>query len=164
MYDAVDRLEGELESSLADNERFQTVVGTLPAERNGLLYVDLERAIPLFEAAAEETDDLGLGGFEEFPDASESCANYATQEEAQAAYDAAEPDTFDLDQDFDGEVCEDFFTVAEPSVAVEDEGMLDEETAEIFDDIDYSAIQAFAQVSYDQDGLARSSAILYIAE
>ncbi len=50
-----------------------------------------------------------LGGFEEFPDASESCADYASQEEAQAAYDAAESDTFDLDQDFDGEVCEDFF-------------------------------------------------------
>ena len=40
---------------------------------------------------------------------SDSCANYASQEEAQAAYDAAEPNTFDLDQDFDGIVCEDFF-------------------------------------------------------
>ncbi len=50
---------------------------------------------------------------EEIPDASESCANYATQEEAQAAYDAAESGTFDLDQDFDGEVCEDYFAIAE---------------------------------------------------
>ena len=162
--DAVSRLEGAPEEALADNARFQAVTDTLPVERNGLLYIDLERAIPLFEAAAEESDDLGFGGFEEFPDASESCADYASQEEAQVAYDAAESGTFDLDQDFDGEVCEDFFVSAEPSVAVGDEGMLDEETAEMFADIDYSAIQAFAQASYDQDGLARSSAILYIAE
>jgi hypothetical protein len=162
--DAVSRLEGEPEESLADNTRYQAVMDTLPVERNGLVYVDLERAIPLLEAAAEETEDMGLGGFEEFPDASESCADYASQEEAQAAYDAAESGTFDLDQDFDGEVCEDFYTTTEPSVAVEDEGMLDEKTAEIFENIDYSAIQAYAQVSYDQDGLARSSAILYIAE
>jgi hypothetical protein len=162
--DAVDRLEGAPEESLVDNERFQTVTGTLPAERNGLVYVDLERAIPLMEAASEQTDDLGLGGFEEFPDASESCADYASQEEAQAAYDAAGSGTFDLDQDFDGEVCEDFFTTSEPSVAVDDEGMMDDETAEMFADIDYSAIQAFAQASFDEEGLARSSAILYIAE
>jgi hypothetical protein len=162
---AVSRLEGEPKDSLVDNERFQTVTGTLPAERNGLVYIDLERAIPLLETAAEETEDLGLPtGFEEFPDASESCADYASQEEAQAAYDAAESGTFDLDQDFDGEVCEDFFTTSDTSVAVEDEGMLDEDAAEFFENIDYSAIQAFAQASYDEDGMARSSAILYIAE
>jgi hypothetical protein len=162
---AVSRLQGEPEESLVDNERFQTVTGTLPTERNGLVYIDLERAIPLLETAAEETDDLGLPtGFEEFPDASESCADYASQEEAQAAYDAAESGTFDLDQDFDGEVCEDFFTTSDTSVAVEDDGMLDEDAAEFFENIDYSAIQAFAQASYDEDGMARSSAILYIAE
>jgi hypothetical protein len=162
--EAVSRLEGEPEGSLADNERFQAAVGMLPAERNGLVYADLERAIPLIQAAAEQTDDLGLGGFQEFPDASESCATYATQEEAQAAYDAAEPDTFDLDQDFDGEVCEDFFAKSEPSVAADDEAMFDDEAAEFFADVDYSAIQAYAQVSYDEDGMTRSSAILYIAE
>lgn len=162
--DAVSRLEGEPGESLADNDRFQAAVSTLPEERNGLVYVDLERAIPLLEAASEQTDELGLGGFEEFPDASESCANYADQAEAQSAYDAAEPDTFDLDQDFDGEVCEDFFATSEPSAVVEDDGMFDDEAADMFADIDYSAIQAYAQVSYDQDGMSRSSAILYIAE
>jgi hypothetical protein len=162
--EAVSRLEGEAEDSLADNERFQAALSTLPAERNGLVYVDIQRTIPLLESAAEQTDDLGLGGFEEFPDASESCANYATQEEAQTAYDAAEPDTFDLDQDFDGEVCEDFFATSEPSAAVENDMMFDEETAELFAEIDYSAIEAYAQVSYDEEGTTRSSAILYIAE
>jgi hypothetical protein len=161
---AVSRLEGEPEGALEDTELFQAAVGTLPAERNGLVYVDLARAIPLVEAASEQTDDLGIGGFEEFPDASESCADYATQEEAQAAYDAAEPDTFDLDQDFDGEVCEDFFSTSEPSAQAEDSGMFDDEAEEMLADVDLSAIQAYAQASYDQDGMARSSAILYIAE
>jgi S1-C subfamily serine protease len=47
------------------------------------------------------------------PFESESCAAYASQEEAQAAYDAAELNTHDLDQDFDGFVCEDFFVTQE---------------------------------------------------
>lgn len=159
---AVERLGGDAADSLAENPRFQTVIDTLPAERNGLLYVDLERAIPLVETAAEQSEELGLGGFEEFPDASESCANYASQEEAQTAYDAAEADTFDLDQDFDGEVCEDFFGSAATPAA--DDSMLDAEAADVFVDVDYSAVQAFAQASYEEDGLHRSSAILYIAE
>ena len=94
------------------------------------------------------------------PDASESCASYATQEEAQAAYDAAEPDTFDLDQDFDGEVCEDFF-----AASAETTGTTDEASAEAaLANVDYSAIKAFASVSYEENGMARSSSILYISE
>ncbi len=161
---AVDRLEGEPETSLANNERFQSVLGTLPAQRNGMLYIDLERAIPLIETAAEETEDLGFGGFEEFPDASESCADYTSQEEAQAAYDAAESGTFDLDQDFDGEVCEDFFVSDDSSAPAADDPMVGDDPADIFADVDYSAMQAYAQTSYEEDGLRRTSAILYIAE
>ncbi|MGH2616550.1 MAG: DUF3352 domain-containing protein, partial [Thermomicrobiales bacterium] len=164
--DAVDRLEGAGEESLPDNAQFQAVMDTLPAERNGLVYIDLERAIPLLQTAAEESEDMGMGigGFEGFPDASESCANYASQEEAQAAYDAAEPDTFDLDQDFDGEVCEDFFTSAETPAATEDDVAIEDEAAEMLADIDYSAIKAYGLAAYDEDGLRRSSAILYIVE
>ena len=111
--DAVDRFGEEATGSLAENAQFQAVMDTLPAEHNGLTYIDLEQAIPLMELAAEESEGLGLGGAEEITDASESCADYETQEEAQAAYDAAESGTFDLDQDFDGEVCEDYFDTAQ---------------------------------------------------
>jgi hypothetical protein len=155
--DAVDRLAGTPEDSLANDTQFQAVMDTLPVEHNGLAYVDLARLIPIAEAAEESGAMSGMG-MDGMDDASESCANYATQEEAQAAYDAAEPDTFDLDQDFDGEVCEDFFAADDEAT----EGT--EATEDPFANIDYSAVKAFASVSYEEDGAARSSSILYISE
>ena len=82
--DAVDRFGEEPTDSLAENTQFQAVMDTLPVEYNGLTYVDLEQAIPLMQVAAEESEDLGFGPTDQIPDASESCANYETQEEAQA--------------------------------------------------------------------------------
>ncbi len=161
--DAVDRLAGDAADPLSGNEQFQAVMATLPTEGNGTFYIDLVQAIPLMEVASEQTEDLGMGDFGEITDASETCANYATQEEAQAAYDAAEPDTFDLDQDFDGQACEDFFAAADTGDDVAEEDAANE-VEEAFANVDYSAIQAFAVVSHAEDGLQRSSGILYIAE
>src|SRR5215207_1809241 len=128
--DAVDRFGDEATGSLAENAQFQAVMDTLPVEHNGLTYIDLAQAIPLMEVAAEESEDIGLGGAEEITDASESCADYETQEEAQAAYDAAESGTFDLDQDFDGEVCEDYFDTADTASETEEGASEDEDSAE----------------------------------
>jgi hypothetical protein len=163
---AVARLTGEPGESLADSERFQAALGALPAERHGIAYVDLTQAIPLLEAAEDESPEFGFDEMAGAEDASESCANFATQEEAQAAYDAAEPETFDLDQDFDGEVCEDYFVADESAedVAMSENG---EGAAEDdpFADVDLSAFEAFASVSHTgEDGLPRTSAILTIAE
>jgi hypothetical protein len=157
---AVDRFGDAAGGALADNVQFQAVMDTLPVEHNGLFYLDLTQAIPLAQAAAEESEDLGLGGFSEMPDASESCADYETQEAAQEAYDAGESGTFDLDQDFDGQVCEDFFTTDEMASGDGESS----EAADAFANIDYSAIKAFASVAYDEDGARRSSSILYISE
>jgi hypothetical protein len=159
--DAIDRFDGAPEESLASNPQFQAVMDTLPVEHNGVVYIDLVQAIPVFEVASEQSEDFDLGGFDDFPDASESCANYASQEEAQTAYDAAESGTFDLDQDFDGEVCEDFFVVETETPESTDETA---EMADAFADVDYSGIKAFASVSYDDEGMNRSSAIIYISE
>jgi hypothetical protein len=160
--DAVDRFGEAPEDSLAENTQFQAVMDTLPVEHNGLTYIDLAQAIPLMELAAQESEGLGLGGAEEITDASESCADYETQEEAQAAYDAAESGTFDLDQDFDGEVCEDYFDAAETDEATEGEDGT--ATADALADVDYSAIKALAFVSYADGDVQRSSSILYITE
>ena len=160
---AIDRLAGGAGASLADNTQYQAVMDALPVERNGSLYVDLERALPLLQAASEETDELGLAGMGEITDASEACANYASQEEAQAAYDAAEPDTFDLDQDFDGQVCEDFFQEAGADASPASDGATDDIEAALAN-VDYSAIKAFALVSHEDGGFPRTSSILYIAE
>jgi hypothetical protein len=164
--DAVDRFGDAPEDSLAENTQFQAVMDMLPVEYNGLTYIDLAQAIPLMEVAAEESEDIELGGAEEITDASESCADYETQEEAQAAYDAAESGTFDLDQDFDGEVCEDYFDTADMALET-DEATEDEDgttPADALADVDYSAIKAFALVSYADGDVQRSSSILYITE
>src|SRR5215211_4662619 len=160
--DAVERFAAEPSDSLAGNTQFQAVMDTLPVEHNGLTYIDLAQAIPLSQAAAEESGDMGFGPTDQVEDASESCGDYATQEEAQAAYDAAESGTFDLDQDFDGEVCEDYFDSGETDAAATDQE--DSAPADALADVDYSAIKAFATVSHADGDLQRTSSILYIAE
>jgi len=154
--DAIDAaVEGPSET-LADNAQFQEVMATLPAERNGTLYVDLAQIVPLLQGLAEAT----AGEEAEIEDASEDCATYATQAEAQTAYDAGEEGTFDLDQDFDGEVCEDFFAAATPEAAA----ATPTDAVEAAATADYSAIRAFALAAFDEEGARRSSSILYIAE
>ena len=148
--------------SLSGNAQYQAVMDALQAEGNGYFYVDLAQALPLLESASEEADEFDFGGMGEITDASETCANYATQAEAQAAYDAAEPDTFDLDQDFDGEVCEDFFASAGSDDVEAANG--DDEFEAALAEIDYSGVKAFASVSYEDDGMQRGSSILYISE
>jgi hypothetical protein len=157
--DAVDRLAGNSGESLATNTQFQAVMDTLPAEGNGTFYLDLSQAIPLMQAASAESEDFGLGSSTNIVDANAACGNYATQEEAQAAYDAADPDTFDLDQDFDGQVCEDYFAPSSNEGASSSD-----EVEQALANADYSAIKAFALVAHDDNGLRRTSSILYIAK
>ena len=160
MSDAVERLSGDTSENLATNTQFQAVMDTLPAEGNGTFYIDLAQAIPLMQAASEQTDEFSFDSGSKIVDASPACANYATQEEAQAAYDRADPDTFDLDQDFDGQVCEDYFAPA----ATETTSNGSDEIEQALANADYSAIKAFALVAHDDNGLHRTSSILYIAK
>jgi hypothetical protein len=161
--EAVDRFADSPSDNLAGNAQFQSVLGTLPADHNSLFYVDLTQAIPLAQAASKESSDFSVPGMTGMKDASESCANYASQEEAQAAYDAAEPGTFDLDQDFDGQVCEDYFVAAMATPEAAGGSSL-QVPGDAFANVDYSAIKAFASVAYDENGLRRSSSILYIEQ
>ena len=140
---AVDDFADGPVDSLADDAQFQDVMATLPEDVNGMLYVDLARIIPLIQEAASSAS--APTAVEEIVDASPDCANYETQEEAQEAYDAGEEGTFDLDQDFDGEVCEDFFADEDGGVGLAD---LPDEEAQPFV-ADLSAITAFALVAYD---------------
>jgi hypothetical protein len=161
--DAVERFAGTDTASLSGDTLYQDVMGTLPEDTNSIFFIDLEQAIPLAETASESSDDFGFDTGVGFEDASDACADYATQEEAQTAYDAGEPNTFDLDQDFDGEVCEDYFAPA----AVEASDDSDDAGSDFEDTLagaDYSAVKAFAVVGHEEDGLQHASGILYIAE
>lgn len=137
---------------LADNEQYQAVMGTLPADTNGSLYVDLAQIIPLLQALDTASADASGDEFG-IEDADPSCDTFPTQAEAQTAYEAGEPDTFNLDQDFDGEVCEDFFVSATPIPAPAET----EATT-----VDLSALRAFGLVAYEEGGMQHSSSILYI--
>ncbi|MFN8592712.1 MAG: DUF3352 domain-containing protein [Thermomicrobiales bacterium] len=159
---SVDSLHNGGGESLSDNTQFQAVMDTLPAEHNGMIYLDLTQVLPLLQAAEADSSGFGSSDFGNIEDASPSCERYKTQADAQAAYDAAEPDTFDLDQDFDGQVCEDFFATSEDASA---DTASDSSSSDPLATIDYSAVKAFASVSYrGDDGLPRTSAILYIAQ
>jgi hypothetical protein len=150
-----DFVDGPVDT-LADNEQFQEVMDALPSDVNGMVYIDLAQIIPLIESGAATAS--GSDGSDEttIEDASPDCANYDTQEEAQDAYDAGEEGTFDLDQDFDGTVCEDFF---DTGVGAADVPATDE--ASSFQ-TDLSGILAFGLVAYDEGGVRHTSSILLI--
>lgn len=147
--DSIDTFVTGPTESLADDPVYREVLATLPAEHGGTLYIDLAQAISLAQTLFVLSEGAS-GTTNGIEDASEDCAAYADQAEAQDAYDA-DPSLIDLDQDFDGEACEDFFAQPEAS------------PAPTFGELDLSALVAFAQVRYSRDGLRGTSAILYIA-
>lgn len=149
--DAVDVYTPGVAASLAESEQYRAVMDELPANGSGVFYVDLVQAIPLAQALSETAGETaGSDG-----DANSACANYETQAEAQAAYDSQETGTFELDQDFDGQACEDFFNAPADSGAAE--AVTDELST-----VDLSAFQAFATVFHEEGGMQRTSSLLYI--
>jgi hypothetical protein len=171
--EAVDAYADGPESPLAGSESFDAIMSALPEATTGLMYIDLEQAIPLLDTAADETgvDDLAAditGAPEEAAlsaqpddtrsgDAHPDCAQFASQAEAQAAYDAFAPGTFQLDEDFDGEACEDFFTLDDATVATPDPipGVAVTEM---------TSFSAVGMVAFDEDGNSRTSSLLLVTE
>ena len=135
---------GTATDSLADNPQYQAVMATLPAEHAGSMYLDVARVIEIVTSFSSSMSDSA----EPILDADTSCGEFATQVEAQAAYDADAFAQSALDQNFDGIACEDFFSpAAAASPAAE---------------LDFSAIRALATVSSTSDGVVSSNTILYI--
>jgi hypothetical protein len=90
-------------------------------------------------------------------DAHPDCAQFGSQEEAQVAYDAFAPGTFQLDEDFDGEACEDFFTQA-PEPVVTASPVADLTVTEM------PSFSAYGMVAFDEDGNSRTSSLLLVTE
>ncbi|MCV0404588.1 MAG: DUF3352 domain-containing protein, partial [Chloroflexi bacterium] len=91
---------------LADDPAFQAAFAELPSENIlSVSYVNIEgQVLPLLDYLV-----VMLGSSTSTMDNHEDCGTYATQEEAQTAYDADPSDLWLLDMDYDGEACEDFF-------------------------------------------------------
>ncbi len=135
------------DSSLADNPQFQqtfTALGRSP-EDGAVVYLDMTTLLPLVQTGA----DL-LGGTGSLPDNDPDCGQYDSQSEAQSAYDDDPFDNSNLDLDFDGEACEDFFAPAgtpEPTLS----------------DIDFSSVVSYGQVTYQGDGFTASEGLFLLS-
>jgi hypothetical protein len=145
-------------NTLAENRQYQRVLATLPTEYNQLAYLDMRQLVPVIQLVAGIGIASSQAATQPTVDADEACAEFSSQAAAQEAFDADPANNFQLDLDFDGEACEDFFNPpATPLPAEETFGPEDVILA------DYSAIEAFAAVGYEADNLIGQSAILYIA-
>lgn len=144
--EGIDNFVNGPDSSLADNQTFQATLDALPADFGAVSFVNLELIVPLVEETVAATTSTNV------PDADPACEEFATQEEAQAAYDADNFENFALDQDFDGTACEDFFggDAATP-----------EATPAIADSINVLSI---GTVLFQADGASGTSTIILIGE
>lgn len=137
------------DTALADDAVYQDTLAALPQDNiTGVQYLNLGQLLPMIEEAA-----TSMSGSTEMEDADEACGDYATQEEAQAAYDADDVENWMLDLDFDGQACEDYFggdaATAEASAAGVTEQL---------------NLLSIGTVSYTVDGNIGSSTILLIGE
>ena len=130
-------------SALADDANYDAVFSNLPSEYSVAAFVNVPALAPIIESFAMSMNSSST------PDNDPKCGEYATQEEAQAAYD--ETFDFDLDQDFDGEACEDYFSEATPEAS----------PASISSSLN---ILGIGMVTYDADGNVAQSAIIAIGE
>lgn len=138
-----------VENPLSEDEQFNDALGLLGGENYyQVAFVDLTDILPTVMALSGGMGE-GASGIE---DSDPACLEFSSQEDAQAAFDE---DTFansNLDQDFDGEACEDLFA---PAVA---------EASPTAPSGSVEALHAFAAVAYESGGYLYSSAILTVAE
>jgi hypothetical protein len=101
--EGIDNFIGEQTAPLADDATFQATLDALPSEVTSLNYLNIQSVLPLVE------DAMALSASSSTLDNDPACAEFDTQEEAQAAYDEDDFENYNLDLDWDGEACEDFF-------------------------------------------------------
>lgn len=144
--EGIDTFVNGPDESLADNPTFQATLDALPAEFSAISFINVESLVPLIEDAVSATSPGNM------PDADPACAEFDTQEEAQAAYDEDNFENFALDQDFDGAACEDFFTEGEATP---------EATPALADTIN---VQSVGTVVFQEDGASATSTIILIGD
>jgi hypothetical protein len=146
-----DGIENYLNGSgdvLADDAIYQQTMDALPAtDVVGVAFVNLERTIPMIEEAA-----MSMESSTTVLDNDEACGEYATQEEAQTAYEEDEFGLWNLDLDYDGEACEDYFTDSASPMA---------SPASVTEDL---SILSIGSVSYMEGDMYRNSSILLIGD
>lgn len=145
-------IDGYLDGSttpLSADPHYEATMALLPQENIvGVGYLSLARLLPLIEEAAST-----ISASTSMVDNDPGCGEYATQEEAQAAYDEDSVGLWNLDLDYDGEACEDFFAPAGESPEASPEGV----TGNL-------NLVGIGFVSYTDGDLYRTSSILVVGE
>lgn len=110
-------LEGP-SSPLSESDSFTQTMAELPDEYSNIAFVNAPEVVALYSEymALFSTSASSQG----IVDADPACAEYDSQEEAQAAYDEDDVENFALDQDYDGDACEDFFNPSTPEATPAD--------------------------------------------
>jgi hypothetical protein len=132
------------DGSLADDEVFQQTFEALPSDINSSSYLNVGSLLPLVD------DVIAMSAVSDL-DADPTCGEYATQGEAQAAYDEDPFDNWMLDMNFNDIACEDYF---DPPAA---EATPDTGVNEI-------NILSVGTVTFDSDGAIGTSTIILIGE
>jgi len=101
-------------------------------------------------------------------DSHPDCGRFGSQADAQAAYDTFAPGSFNLDQDFDGEACEDFYngSTAAAATPVTDPSAASSPQAEPLTpspDV-LRSFTGLGMVAYEEDGNSRTSSLLLIED
>ncbi len=131
-------------SSLADDKIYQDTLAALPKDATGITYVNVQGLLPLIDEATSS-----LTGATTVKDDSLDCGKFDSQKEAQAAYDADQFANFDLDRNYNGVACEDFFGAATPDASPASA------TASV-------NVQSVGTVSYVKDAMNATSTIVMI--
>lgn len=106
-----DYLDGPA-TSLSEDESFNQLMANLPSEYTSMTYIDMNAVVSM---VTEFSGSMG----QSVADADEACGEFASQEEAQTAYDEDPFGNFMLDQNFDGTACEDYFAPQAATPAAE---------------------------------------------
>jgi len=110
--EGIDDFVSAQSNALADDQTFTDTFAELPTEVTSISYLSVQNLLPLVE------DAIALSSSSSTLDADPACGEFDTQADAQAAYDEDDFENFNLDLDYDGEACEDFFSGATPEAGV----------------------------------------------
>lgn len=113
--DGVDNYLNGSAAPLADDAAYQQTLEALPQDNIvSVSYLNMGQLLPLIDEMNAMSDSSASSVQDNDP----ACGEYDTQEEAQAAYDADTSDLWNLDMNFDGTACEDYFsTGTEPEAS-----------------------------------------------
>jgi hypothetical protein len=130
---------------MSSDPSFTAVMEELPTEYGSITYINMPVAMEVLMGVGES-----LEGSMEIEDADPACGEFDSQADAQEAFDADQFENFDLDLDFDGDACEDYF--ATPAV----------DASPIAEENPYENVVGLAMVTTQEDGVNGTSTFLLI--